>query len=220
MKSAVIRYVIAIVMVISVPVLALQTADRQPAALSQLRDAAVAVYDSARTGDWPGTSDRMRTLDAAAANLPSPPGKADLAQQLRGHMKALKDAIRDRQAAEAASNANWVARLAEELSDAYETRVPIDVRLLAFYGRAIQIDAVRQRPQQTKADMADLKTVWSRVEPLVLGQNGVDVARRFTDGIAQLDGAVQNGDPSKAAGTLVAQCGDVVALFTSRRPAA
>jgi len=220
MKSAVIRYVIAIATVISAPAFALQTADRPPAALSQMRDAAIAVYDSARVSDWPATSERLHTLDAAAATLPSPPGKADLTQQLRGRMQALKDAIRDQQSADAATNANWVARLADELSDAYEIRVPIDVRLLAFYGRAIQIDAIRQRPQQEKVDMADLRTVWSRVEPMVLQRNGVDVARRFTDRLAQLDGAVQKGDAANAAALLVASSDDVIALFASRRPAA
>ena len=192
-----------------------QAADRPPTALTELRGAAIAAYTPARTSDWPAATEQLRAIQTALESLPAHAGRADLTLQLRGHVQGLRDAIRDHQAAAGATNANWIARIADEMSAAYETRVPADARLLAFFGRAIEIDAMQQQRQQAKSDVADLRTVWSRVESMVLRQNGVDVAKQFTDSVAQLDGALENGDLGAAARAEVAAADRVVTLLRS-----
>jgi hypothetical protein len=197
------------------PIVADQAADRPPTALTELRGAAIAAYTPARTSDWPAATEQVRAIQTALESLPAHAGRADLTLQLSGHVQGLRDAIRDHQAAAAATNANWIARIADEMSAAYETRVPADVRLLAFFGRAIEIDAMQQQRQQAKSDVADLRTVWNRVESMVLRQNGIDEAKQFTDSVAQLDGALESGDLGNAARAEIAAADRVVTLLRS-----
>lgn len=189
-------------------------ADRPPAALSQLRDAAVAVCAPALAADWTTVAERLQAVNSAAKRLPPSSAPADLDRQLRGRLEALRDAVRDHQSAVAAKNANWVARLADELATSYETTVPADVHLLAFFGRSIQIDAKQGDREDVGRDIADLRTVWSRVEPMVLRRHGQDIARRLSDSLAQLDAATaQHHGVAEAAAAEIGASEQVAHLF-------
>jgi len=194
-------------------------ADQPPASLSQLRDAALAMYASALSDDWTAAPDKLRSIDSAVRDLPATVGKGDLHQQLRGRIRALQDAVRGKQSGPAARNANWIARLADEMASAYETTVPTDVRLLAFFGRQIEVDARDRRTASAKTNLADLRTVWRRVEPLALQRQGTDAARTFSDTLARLDGAATPGDLTDAAHAEVAAADQILALFPHRATA-
>src|SRR5581483_1854467 len=142
--------------------------------------------------------------------------KADLRQQLRGRIEAVEHAVRDRRAADAAANVNWVARIAEEMAARYEPGVPPDVRLLAFYGRAAEADAAAHRTDRVKADLADAETVWRRVEPMVLQRRAPDAARQFSDALVRLEGDHAN-DIREAADAEVTAANRIAELFA--RPA-
>ncbi|HZT75154.1 MAG TPA: hypothetical protein VFA27_00750 [Vicinamibacterales bacterium] len=154
----------------------------------------------------------MKTVDDAIAALPPRVGAPDLVHQLKGRVQTTRRAVRSHQAIPAATNANWIARLADEMSSSYEAIVPADARLLAFFGRAIEVDAKGHR-DRVKADLADLRTVWGRVEPMVLQRHGAAVARQFGDNLAQLDGAVRNGRLAQAAAAEVSTSEQVVAAL-------
>lgn len=202
------------------PLQAPPAADRPPRPVVDLRSAAVAVYAPALAADWPTAAERIGDIDTAMRDLPPNVGKADLRQQLRGRVRALKDTIRDRQPLAAAANANWIARLADEIAASYETTVSPDARLLGYYGRAIAIDARRPHRRGARADLADLRTVWDRVEPMVLQRNGVDTARQFGDALAGLDAAVARGDLTSAAKAEVAASEQVTTALRNGASAA
>ena len=187
-------------------------ADRPPEPLTELRDAAIAIYTPALRGDWPTASERLKTLNEAVADMPTHVGKPDLVQQLRGRLLALRRAVHDHRSVVAATNANWVARLADEIGSAYDTTLPLDIRLLGFFGRALEIDGVR-RGSRTRADLADLHTVWRRVEDSVLQHNGTDAVRQFSDALVALDGAVRGGGLASAARTELDAAQRVAALY-------
>ena len=187
-------------------------ADRPPEPLTELRDAAIAMYTPALRGDWPTASERLKILNEAVTDLPTQLGKPDLVQQLRGRLPALRRAVHDHQSVVAATNANWVARLADEIGSAYDTTLPLDIRLLGFFGRSLEIDGVQRGPR-TNADLADLHTVWRRVEDSVLQHNGTDAARQFSDALVALDGAVRGGDLASAARIELDAAQRVAALY-------
>ncbi len=187
--------------------------DRPPASLMQLRDAALAIYGPALHGDWSAASGRLSDIDPAMTEATHGTTKPDLVRQLRGRLVALRRAVHDRRAIAAATDANWVSRLCDEIAATYDTALPLDVRLLGFFGRALQIDASRPRRQHAKTDLADLRTVWRSVEPWVLQRNGVPAARQFNDTLVNLDGAVSRGDLASAATAEVAAANQVAAVY-------
>ena len=188
-------------------------ADRPPRSLTEIHDTALAAFDQALRNDWPGMADSVATLSRVLDRLGPDAGDPDLVGQLNARFHALRDAVRDRQATEAATNANWTARLADEMSEKYETVVPGDVRLLSFFARALEVDATRGSGARTSPHVADLRTVWLRVEPAVLQRGGVDVARQFNDALAGLDAAMQRGDLMGAARAEVRASEQVTQLF-------
>lgn len=191
-------------------------ADRAPRALTQLRDAAVAACGPALAGEWTTVADQLKAMRSAVADLPSDATQPDLRRQLNARMQAFQMAVRDERGADAAANANWVARIADEMATHYEATVPGDVRLLGFFGRAAEIDAARHRRARVKTDVADLHTVWRRVEPAVLQMKAADAARQVTDAIVRLEGASASADISAAAEAEVSAANRIVALFQSR----
>jgi hypothetical protein len=192
-------------------------ADRPPVALSTVRDTALGVYTAAIAADWPAVTERFDALKSAMADLPSRLGKPDLVLQLKTRTQALQDAIKDQRSPLAAANANWIARLTDEIASQYETSMPADVDLLGYFGRALEVDSYAAREKAT-TDLADLRTVWRRVEPIVLRRNGVDAARHFSDALAQLDGAADAVSLRAGAEAELRAANAVVALF--RRPPA
>lgn len=174
-------------------------ADRPPMPIAELHDAAVAVWHPALAGDWALVSSRMDTVEMAASHLPAHAGKPDLIRQLNGRLTSLRRAVRGREAIAAATEANWVARIADEIASTYDTRTPGDVGLLEFFCRAAETDAAASRQARFSRDVADLETVWRRVEPLLLQRKGTDPARRFTDAVVRLDGAKTAAERKAAA---------------------
>ncbi len=191
-------------------------ADRPPRALIQLRDAAVTAWRPALSGNWTSVADQLTTMRAAIAELPPGMQKPDLRQQLHGRMEALQSAVHDRRAADAAANANWIARIADEMAVPYEAAVPADVRLLAFFGRAAEADAAGHRRARVKVDIADMHTVWRRVEPMVLRRGAEAEARRFADAMVRLEG-VSGGEVAAAADAEVDAADRIAQLFVTGR---
>ncbi len=191
-------------------------ADRPPTAVTQLRETAVALYAQALNRNWRAALEQLNAIDEAVMELPAHVAAPDLVQQLRGHVRALHRAVRDHRVPAAANNANWIARLADEMAASYDTAVPTDVRLLTFFGRALEVDALQRRQAHARTDLADLRTVWSRVEPSILQRHDVDAAREFTDALVGLDAAVRHGDLARAARAEVAAANRVAAAYGVR----
>jgi len=190
-------------------------ADRPPMALTELHAAAVAVWRPALVGDWNLVSSRMDSVDTAASHLPAHAGKPDLIHQLDARLKSLHRDVRGHRSVAAATDANWVARIADEIMSSYETAMPGDVRLLEFFCRAAETDAVASRRARFNTDIADLRTVWGRVEPLLLQRNATDPARRFTDAIVRLEGAKTATEQKAAAEAALAEGDDVLGVFAA-----
>jgi len=189
-------------------------ADRPPRAVVELRDAALSAWRPALEGDWTTASERLQTIQSAVTTLPARAGQPDLRIQLRGRIAAFRDAIKTRRGVAAAMNANWIGRLADEMADQYETAVPGDVRLLGFFGRAAEIDAIAHRRAKVKSDLSGLRTAWHRVEPMVLQRNATDAARRFSDAVVQLSGASTTDQQTRAAEAELDAAQQINAIFS------
>jgi hypothetical protein len=71
----------------------------------------------------------------------------------------------------------------------YQTPIPYDVLLLAYYGRQLEVGIVTGDQAALARASADLQQAWNRIEPTIEQRGHVDEARRFTDVVVQLQGA-------------------------------
>jgi hypothetical protein len=189
-------------------------ADRPPASLLSVGDAAVDVFDAAWQSDWRRAGLGLLSVNEAATEIPDP-SKPDLVEQLHDNIAAVTDGIEARQQATTMTAANAITQVVAEMSAEYERAVPYDVKMLGYYGRQIELGIAAGRPAVAVKAASDLATVWHRIEPAIVRRGYADEAGRFTDLVAELTGAAQPGDLVAPVSAELAAVPRIERLFTS-----
>jgi hypothetical protein len=164
-------------------------AEAPPEALGEIGDTAGGLFEAARAKDWQGAAMSLQALRDAARRLPLNLPKADLVAQMQSRIEDLRLTVDARQQGQTMDDANALSRLAAELSSMYQTTIPYDVLLLAYYGRQLELGIVTGDQTALARASADLRQAWNRIEPTIEQRGHVDEARRFTDVVVQLEGA-------------------------------
>ena len=163
--------------------------NRPPLALQDVGKTAEVLFDAARLAKWSDAEAALQDMTESAANLPASIWTSDLATQLQSRLEEVGSALSTREQLETMTAANGITQLVADLSEEYQTEIPYALVMLGYYGRELELGIAagdRARLQQT---VADLQQTWNRFEPIILERGAVDDARRFTDIVAQLDGA-------------------------------
>ena len=169
-------------------------ADAPPSALLDVADEAKQIFDAARLSNWTAAAVAVRAMNESAADLPASFSKPDLAARLQKRLGEVGDAIAARQRVQTMDLANGITLLVANLSEEYQTPLPYALMLLDFYGRELELGIAGADQARLTRASADLKQAWNRFERNVLQRGAVDEARRFTDIVAQLDGAQAPAD--------------------------
>jgi len=169
-------------------------ADRPPAALVSVGEAAEGLFDAAHTSKWPTATEQLRALNDATSQLPPTLPKADLVAQLRSRIDDVRQSTAARNRVETMDFANSITRIVADLSADFQTDVPIAVVMLDYYGRQLELGIVTGRQSTLNRATADLRQQWDRLEPTIEQRGHVDEARRFTDIVVQLEGARKSAD--------------------------
>jgi hypothetical protein len=165
------------------------SADKPPQALLDVAENAKDLFDAARLSNWTDAAVALRAMNESAADLPDTFSKPDLAARLQSRLRDVGDAVATRQRVQTMDFANGITLLAANLSEEYQTPLPYALMLLDFYGRELELGIAGADQARLTRASADLKQTWNRFERTVLDRGAVDEARRFTDIVAQLDGA-------------------------------
>jgi hypothetical protein len=137
-------------------------------------------YDQAKIADWAKERASLEALKAAARRLgPAERKDAALARRLDGAVSALEKAVSNRDKPAAMREANLLTRLAAEISGPSKPAVPVDVTLLDYYGRELEIWASARDEVKLGSTVADIGRTWRRLRPQVVARGGSGVASRF-----------------------------------------
>jgi hypothetical protein len=149
-------------------------------AIEDLGHYAEDAYDRAKITDWAKERGSLEALKAAAGRLgPAERKDAILARQLDGAISALEKAVSSRDKPAAMREANLLTRLAAEISRPSKPPVPVDVTLLDYYGRELEIWASARDEAKLRSTAADMGKTWRRLRPQVVARGGSGVASRF-----------------------------------------
>jgi len=156
------------------------TARPQASAIEELGHYAEDAYDQAKVADWTKGKASIEALKAAARRLgPAERKDAALARRLDGAVSALEKAVSNRDKPAAMREANLLTRLAAEISGPSKPAVPVDVTLLDYYGRELEIWASARDEVKLGSTVADIGRTWRRLRPQVVARGGSGVASRF-----------------------------------------
>jgi hypothetical protein len=169
-------------------------ADRPPAALTEIGDSAVWLFDAADAADWPAAADRLASMSESAAALPDHLEPSDVTAKLEPLLEDVNERVTAHDRVATLEDANAMTRLVAELSGQFQTSVPFEAVLLGYYGRQLVVGVVAGRPSVLARATIDLRSTWDTLRGRIEENGWIDEARRFTDIVVQIEAAVRPAD--------------------------
>lgn len=169
-----------------------------PKSLFNVSEDSEDLYDQAYASNWNKASAALAKISRDTATLqktqPSLGKRSDGVAALTGAVKR-QIAARDRPAA--LRDINQMTRLTIEMGAAYAAPIPVEVSLLDYYGRELQVWAVAGDKAHLQSTLGAMQMTWQRVRPQVVARPGGARAAHSFDAIVARAKAAQS-----AAGTM------------------
>jgi multidrug efflux pump subunit AcrA (membrane-fusion protein) len=175
------------------PVVATATSAIQPAvpapaaATEEIGHYAENLYDWGKIGDWPKAESDLIALKSAVLKLETTGQVTDL-------VAAIEKAVQVRRALTLMHAANDLTRVAAEINRPFNPTVPVEVTLLDYYGRELELWAEEGNAAKLNETRSKLQETWDTVRPSVVAKGGNIEASQFDALVAQLTKATTAND--------------------------
>lgn len=171
-----------------------------PTSVSQVAEYGEDIYDAAKANNWTESTAKLNSLKNAAKRIDneSKISENPSEDKLDGAIAALDKAVPAHQQLATMRDANQVTLLAANLSVPFNPPVPVQVPLLDYYGRQLEIGAVANDMTQLQATAKDMSRTWNAVRSAVESHGGSAQAQQFDNLVAR----VQAAKSSKEYGSL------------------
>jgi hypothetical protein len=182
-----------------------------PKALTDSAENAEVTYDAVKVGNWAEAIARVGLLQESTAAYPDlATPAATLAIHVRAHDRL-----------EAMTVANEITRQANELLRTYPAATPVDVAMLDYEGRQLEIAAGRNSLPVLKDTTKQIRQTWDEVRPQVINHGGTAESSAFDTLVAQLEQAKSTAEYQRIAASILNDVDLLEAVFTKTpQPAA
>lgn len=140
------------------------------------------LYDHAKVQDWRTCAIDVDGLREAAALL----GADESVHIVQRQVMPIDSAITRRDRRAVMHIANELTRQAAEMMRPYSPGVPVDVTLLDFYGREIEMAAEENDPSRLQSTRESITSIWSSLRESVTKRGGEATAVRFDSVVEKL----------------------------------
>ncbi|MDX6406643.1 MAG: hypothetical protein QOH70_4098 [Blastocatellia bacterium] len=197
----------------STPAAANSKTQSVPAELMNAGEYGENIYDYAKANDWKKADVKVAALKEATKKV-----RAEVKNQsknidgLEADVAALDRAVtaKDRQATAVA--ANQITRDVAEMTTAYKVIVPVEVVLLDYYGRELEIWAEAKDASKLQATAREMRKTWNAVRPSIEAKNSA-VTKKFEGLVAQVEAAKAPADYAKVAKPVLDEVDNLEKVF-------
>jgi hypothetical protein len=147
------------------------------------------LYDQAKSGHWDKARSAMDSLEAAARSLPGNARISSERRELTGLLDTLRTAVAGKQGAAALEESNRVTYLGAKMSIPYRPATPVDIVLLDYYGRELEIWTARKDQAKLRATAEEIRRTWDAVKPEVVSHGGIAAAAKTDALVAKIEAA-------------------------------
>ncbi len=175
-----------------------------PKTLTDSAEYAENIYDAAATSHWDEAGARLDALHTSAADYPA----------LLGMLPDLESAVHQQDRLQAMKSSNEMTRQAAELTRDDRTSTPVEIALLDYEGRKLQIQAEEKDMTALQKTAAEIRQTWDTVHPEVEAQGGGPEATAFESQIRQLEGATSPDQYRRISSAILDQVDRLEAVFT------
>ncbi len=152
--------------------------DKVPASLSQVGEYGEVAYDLAKISNWTKATANLTSLQNAAKNLRQDiDNKQTL--QLDKSIATLSQAVKTKNRQAAMRDANQVTLNAAKITEEFKGKVPVEITMLDYYGRELEIWAAQGNTTKLKATAKDIQQTWKKVRPVIEAHKGSAQVRKF-----------------------------------------
>lgn len=152
--------------------------DKIPVALKQVGEYGEATYDFAKASDWTKVKANLSSLQNAAKNLHKDTNSKQTIQ-LNKRIATLSQAVDMKNRLAAMHDANQVTLIAANITTEFQGKVPVEITLLDYYGRELEIWTAQGNTTKLKATANDIQRTWEKVRPAIEVRKGTTQARNF-----------------------------------------
>jgi len=186
-----------------------------PAPLESVGHHGEDLYDAARAKDWAAAAAQLDTLKQAAADLPVTGERSgQLNASVKSQLVVLATSVANLDRAAAMRGANEVTRLAAELTRAYNPPVPVEITLLDYSGRELELWAEAGDLAKLRDATATMRRTWNTVRPAVEKRPAGPVAAVSFDGlVARAESATTVGNYYAVATPILDEVDNLEQLF-------
>lgn len=184
-----------------------------PAALMNAGEYGENIYDYAKANDWKKADAKITALKEEAKKV-----RADVKNQsagvdrLEADVATLGRAVTSQDRQPAMLAANQITRDVAEMTTAYKVVVPVEVVLLDYYGRELEIWAEVKDTSKLQATAREMRKTWDAVRPSIEAKNPA-VAQKFEGLVAQVEAAKAPADYAKVAKPVLDEVDNLEKVF-------
>jgi hypothetical protein len=183
-----------------------------PKSLSDAGEYAENIYDHANANDWKNAEAKIGLLKTAVEKIRTDVNNQKAAGEIYPNVAALDRAVtaKDRQAAMIA--ANQITRNVAWTTADYKLVVPVEVVLLDYYGRELEIWAEAKDANKLQSTAREMRRTWDALHPSIESKNAA-LAKKFEALIAQVDSAKTPSDYARLAKPVLDEVDNLEKVF-------
>ena len=176
-----------------------------PKSLFNVSEDSEDLYDQAFASNWTKASAALSKISGDNATLrKTEPSLGKRSDGVAALSVAVKRDIAAKDRPAALRDINQMTRLTIEMGAAYAAPIPVEVSLLDYYGRELQVWAIAGDKTQMQHTVSAMSATWQKVRPQIVARpKGAQAARSFDATVARAQSAQSPAALSKVAAPLL-----------------
>lgn len=183
--------------------------------LEQLIGNARDIYEKTEANHWKHLDKKMNSIVKIEQLLPSVTPEKDMSyyKNLMDVTSELERAIASQDRIVAMKSANKVMILGASLAEAHSSPVPINVAVIAYCGRKLEILSETENVLDLSDTVAKLHLSWQQLIPLVTAYGGLKEVKRFAEIMKRLESAKTPDEYGRLASSVVEEINIIEKIF-------
>jgi len=183
--------------------------------LEQLIDNAKDIYEKVKVNHWKHLDKKINSIVKVEQILPGVTAEKDMPyyKNLIVATSDLENAITSQDRVVAMKSANKIMILGARLAEAHNSPVPINVAVIGFCGRKLEILSEHESVTELSETVTKLHLSWQQLIPLVTAYGGIKEVKRFAEIMKHLESAKKPDEYGKLASSVVDEVDAIEKVF-------
>lgn len=174
------------------------------------------LYDAIAANKWQAAGPIMDSLARASSSLSGSAATSPEAHQLSAVVDTLRRVVPARQHDAALEAANRVTYLAARMEAPYRPTTPVEVLLLDYYGRELQIWSAVHNTGRLATTRTELQATWNTLRPAIQARGRGDQATRTDSLVRQITASTSPAATARLAKPFLDEVDELEKVFTKQ----